>query len=342
MGDMFNTGVSVLLVVCAEGVGFVFDLSGEPLVSQATPTPTPSSPSLPSRPEMAAEASTSGGGSGSGPVVITPVAQFPLLTNVRCLWVADVDCDGRQEVVVGAADRSATVFRLERLLGPADGEWELRQVVQWNVNGEVGSVSHVDSHGGMPAVLVGQPGGRFLALPLSAWSSASEVYAPNQPSSAQRSRLETLIVGLSHADNSYVGVCTTDGAIRLHDLSAGELRWEIQVSHRLLSLTALDMTGSGADDLVVCAWDGMTYIMDPAFNVVRFDCSERVCAFAAGKFSLSAKGPPSLVLVYVTYSDKIKVYCDVALDSLELPGTNRTPSDRLAVLEAAFSSLLVP
>lgn len=43
------------------------------------------------------------------------------------------------------------------------------------------------------------------------------------------------------------------------------------------------MQGSGGDEIVVCAWDGMTYIIDQKRNVVKYHVGENVCAFLAGK-----------------------------------------------------------
>ena len=34
--------------------------------------------------------------------------------------------------------------------------------------------------------------------------------------------------------------------------------------------------------MIVCAWDGATYILDQSRNVVRYKFEENVCAFCAG------------------------------------------------------------
>ena len=43
-----------------------------------------------------------------------------------------------------------------------------------------------------------------------------------------------------------------------------------------------NLQGSGGDEIVGCAWDGMTYIVDQKRNVVKFNFGENVCAFCAG------------------------------------------------------------
>jgi len=45
----------------------------------------------------------------------------------------------------------------------------------------------------------------------------------------------------------------------------------------------LYLQGSGEDEIVVCAWDGMTYIVDQGRNVVRYQFEDNVLAFCAGK-----------------------------------------------------------
>ena len=46
--------------------------------------------------------------------------------------------------------------------------------------------------------------------------------------------------------------------------------------------THVTLQGSGEDEIVVCAWDGMTYIVDQRRNVVRYQFEENVSAFCAG------------------------------------------------------------
>ena len=45
---------------------------------------------------------------------------------------------------------------------------------------------------------------------------------------------------------------------------------------------SLVVQGSGSDEIVVCAWDGMTYIVDQQRNSVRFQFEQNVSAFTAG------------------------------------------------------------
>ena len=99
-------------------------------------------------------------------------------------------------------------------------------------------------------------------------------------------------------------VLSQKGCIRM--FSDEVKQWELQVDHSLFSIEKLDITvsspplpsppphslnrplclsppqGSGDDEIVACAWDGMTYVVDQKHNVVRYQFEENVSAFCAG------------------------------------------------------------
>ena len=54
-----------------------------------------------------------------------------------------------------------------------------------------------------------------------------------------------------------------------------------------MSITNLfSFSGEGREEIVVCALNGMTYIIDHARNVVKFPFQQDVLAFVAGEFSI--------------------------------------------------------
>ena len=57
--------------------------------------------------------------------------------------------------------------------------------------------------------------------------------------------------------------------------------------YNLLILHSLIFQCDGCDEVVFCAWDGQTYIVDHAQEVVRFQLGENAAAFTAGKFNIS-------------------------------------------------------
>ena len=47
--------------------------------------------------------------------------------------------------------------------------------------------------------------------------------------------------------------------------------WQVSVDRRLFALAAVDVTGDHVDELVACAWDGYTCVVDHAGNVVEYE-----------------------------------------------------------------------
>lgn len=90
------------------------------------------------------------------------------------------------------------------------------------------------------------------------------------------------------------------------------------VDHQVFALTKLDVTGNGADDIVACAWDGQTYILDQNKNVVRFQLDEAVQAFESGYYTLGNDELPVTCLVYVTFKNKVLLYYDIPLKEMVL------------------------
>lgn len=88
------------------------------------------------------------------------------------------------------------------------------------------------------------------------------------------------------------------------------------VDHQVFALTKLDVTGNGLDDIVVCSWDGQTYILDQEKNTVRFQLDEPVQAFHSGYYTIEHDEPAATCLVYVTFKNKIILYYDIPLKEM--------------------------
>lgn len=80
----------------------------------------------------------------------------------------------------------------------------------------------------------------------------------------------------------------------------------IQVDHQPFALEKLDVTGNGSDDIIVCSWDGQTYILDQEKNSVAFHLDEPVKAFCCGYYTVTPEVKPVPSLVYVTFWNKVK------------------------------------
>jgi len=110
-------------------------------------------------------------------------------------------------------------------------------------------------------------------------------------------------------------VCTLEGWLKLHDIKRGPM-WGIQVDHELFALGLVDVTQDGNEEVVACAWDGMTYFVEPKDQyLVKFKFDSPVCAFTAGLYSVeTGKAVPSLV--YVSSRSEIVIYYEVLLATL--------------------------
>ncbi|XP_066587927.1 KICSTOR complex protein ITFG2-like isoform X2 [Prorops nasuta] len=110
-------------------------------------------------------------------------------------------------------------------------------------------------------------------------------------------------------------LATLDGTIML--VKDDIILWAMQVDHQIFSLCQLDVTGDGSDEIVACAWDGQTYILDQQRNSVRFQFEESVRAFCTGNYNV-IPGTSTPCLVYNTFNNKIFIYYDVILPSMKI------------------------
>uniref|UniRef100_A0A2D4MGZ7 Integrin alpha FG-GAP repeat containing 2 n=1 Tax=Micrurus spixii TaxID=129469 RepID=A0A2D4MGZ7_9SAUR len=118
-----------------------------------------------------------------------------------------------------------------------------------------------------------------------------------------------------HKGLGLFALCTLDGTLKLME-GADKLLWSVQVDHQLFALEKLDVTGNGYEEVIACAWDGQTYIIDHNRTVARFQVDENVSAFCAGFYS--CKGDyNSPCLVYVSFNQKIYIYWDIQLERME-------------------------
>ncbi|XP_011343520.2 KICSTOR complex protein ITFG2 [Ooceraea biroi] len=114
-------------------------------------------------------------------------------------------------------------------------------------------------------------------------------------------------------------LATLDGTIML--VQDEIILWAMQVDHQIFALCRLDVTGDNSDEIIACAWDGQTYILDQQRRSVRFQFEEPVRAFCAGNYNVTP-GASSPSLVYNTFNNKIFLYYDVTLPSMTITPLN--------------------
>ncbi|XP_011693174.1 PREDICTED: integrin-alpha FG-GAP repeat-containing protein 2-like [Wasmannia auropunctata] len=114
-------------------------------------------------------------------------------------------------------------------------------------------------------------------------------------------------------------LATLDGTIML--VQDEIILWAMQVDHQIFALCRLDVTGDNSDEIIACAWDGQTYILDQQRHSVRFQFEEPVRAFCTGNYNV-IPGTSSPSLVYNTFNNKIVLYYDVTLPSMTITPLN--------------------
>ncbi|XP_015100409.1 KICSTOR complex protein ITFG2 isoform X2 [Vicugna pacos] len=291
-----------------------------------------------------------------------PVFKQHIPANTKVMLISDIDGDGRCELVVGYTDRVVRAFRWEDLGDSSEHlTGQLVSLKKWMLEGQVDSLSVTPGPLGAPELMVSQPGCAYAIL-LCTWNrdagpaptsegpaeGTRETPAPREVVLHQTSgrthnkNVSTHLIGNirrggGHSPESgasgLFALCTLDGTLKLME-EADKLLWSVQVDHQLFALEKLDVTGNGHEEVVACAWDGQTYIIDHNRTVVRFQVDENIRAFCAGLYACK-EGRNSPCLVYVTFNQKIYVYWEVQLERME-------STNLLKLLEAHpdFRSLL--
>nr|XP_031300175.1 KICSTOR complex protein ITFG2 isoform X2 [Camelus dromedarius] len=275
-----------------------------------------------------------------------PVFKQHIPANTKVMLISDIDGDGRCELVVGYTDRVVRAFRWEDLGDSTEHlTGQLVSLKKWMLEGQVDSLSVTPGPLGAPELMVSQPGCAYAIL-LCTWNrdagpaptseglaeGTRETPAPRDVVLHQTSgrthnkNVSTHLIGNIRRGGGHSTVpesgasglfalCTLDGTLKLME-EADRLLWSVQVDHQLFALEKLDVTGNGHEEVVACAWDGQTYIIDHNRTVVRFQVDENIRAFCAGLYACK-EGRNSPCLVYVTFNQKIYVYWEVQLERME-------------------------
>ncbi|XP_030660682.1 KICSTOR complex protein ITFG2 isoform X2 [Nomascus leucogenys] len=303
VGDVCNKGKNLLVAVSAEGWFHLFDLTPAKMLDA----------------------------SGHHETLIgeeqRPVFKQHIPANTKVMLISDIDGDGCRELVVGYTDRVVRAFRWEELgEGPEHLTGQLVSLKKWMLEGQVDSLSVTLGPLGLPELMVSQPGCAYAIL-LCTWkkdtgsSPASEGPTDgSRETPAVRDVVLHQTSGRIHNKNVSTHLIGNikQGTLKLMEEmeEADKLLWSVQVDHQLFALEKLDVTGNGHEEVVACAWDGQTYIIDHNRTVVRFQVDENIRAFCAGLYACKG-GHNSPCLVYVTFNQKIYVYWEVQLERME-------------------------
>ncbi|NXI37850.1 ITFG2 protein, partial [Galbula dea] len=317
VGDVCNKGKNLVVAVSAEGWFHLFDLTSS------------KHPDVSGHHELAATEEQK------------PVFKQHIPANTKVMLINDIDGDGKCELVVGYTDRVVRAFRWENSLETSDHvSGQLLLLKKWLLEGQVDSLCVNPGPDGSPELMVSQPGCGYAIL-LCTWDSEQQAMTEGIYSSATSSEapvrdvilhqtsgrihnknVSTHLIGSigrgcsgEKSGSGLFALCTLDGTLKLME-GADKLLWSVQVDHQLFALEKLDVTGNGCEEVIACAWDGQTYIIDHNRTVARFQADENVSAFCAGLYACKG-GSNSPCLVYVSFNQKIYIYWDVQLERME-------------------------
>lgn len=213
-------------------------------------------------------------------------------------------------------------------------------VKQFSLLGQIGSLAVCKTAEGLNQLIVSQPNGGYCILGqydqdngftenVSTPSSDSPI-SGNQDSyptfypitayndrSFQNHHINTEIIGGIKRQNKVTGViglCTHDGNFILLDNTyfSGKNPVKNSSKNHWFSMSKVDITDDGDDEIILCDLNGMTYIIDKERNVVSYNFNENIAAFCAGFYGNSP------CLCYVTLSGKLHLYYDVWIDAVKV------------------------
>ncbi|KAM6137091.1 KICSTOR complex protein ITFG2 isoform 2-T2 [Pterocles gutturalis] len=301
VGDVCNKGKNLVVVVSAEGWFHLFDLT----------SPASKHPDASGHYELATAEEQK------------PVFKQHIPANTKVMLISDIDGDGKCELVVGYTDRVVRAFRWEDSSENSDHvSGQLLLLKKWLLEGQVDSLSVNPGPDGSPEMMVSQPGCGYAIL-LCTWDSEQQATTEGRDHSvpSREAPIRDVILhqtsGRIHNKNvsTHLIGSISRGTLKLME-GADKLLWSVQVDHQLFALEKLDVTGNGHEEVIACAWDGQTYIIDHNRTVARFQADENVSAFCAGLYACKG-GNNSPCLVYVSFNQKIYIYWDVQLERME-------------------------
>nr|XP_050040935.1 KICSTOR complex protein ITFG2-like isoform X2 [Dermacentor andersoni]XP_054930483.1 KICSTOR complex protein ITFG2-like isoform X2 [Dermacentor andersoni]XP_054930484.1 KICSTOR complex protein ITFG2-like isoform X2 [Dermacentor andersoni] len=268
-----------------------------------------------------------------------------LPANTKMALLADINKDGKIELILGLTDRVVRTYQWSSLSeNGTEGQGKLVGLHKWEFANQVGNISLNNTPEGGLAILVAQPGGTYIKLDFGmskVSSSPTDTTASNGTAPEDGTLLMSVgpqhhKLGLSHMRNpnvssviagsirgttrakepvnSLMALATLDGTLMLVD-DGDNILWSLQVDHQLFALTKMDVVGDGREEVIACAWDGQTYIVNEERQAVRFQFDEAVCTFTAGNLTLSpGEALPSLV--YATFNNRIVVYYNITFTNM--------------------------
>uniref|UniRef100_UPI00358E0EF8 KICSTOR complex protein ITFG2 isoform X3 n=1 Tax=Myxine glutinosa TaxID=7769 RepID=UPI00358E0EF8 len=315
VGDVCNKGKDIIVCLSGEGWCYLFEL---PMIPGRAEVPGPA--------EGHTEKDTGN--------VMKPCFNQHTPANSKAILIGDVDGDGLCELVIGYTDNVVRAFRWQGNASKTSEE-QFVQVAKWILDGQVSNLTLNGRSSGPPELMASQPGCTYTTLLFQPApgqvgpatrdcdeSSFSQIYDILLHQTSCRSKVDSCILGNVTAGASFsqssapgmIALCSLDGSLKL--MEQEKQLWSLHVDNQMFAMGKVDITCDGSEEVVACAWDGQTYIIDRQGNVVRFQFDDNVCAFSAGLYAYKGN-VNSPCLVFATLSQRLFVYWNVQLKHME-------------------------
>jgi hypothetical protein len=280
--------------------------------------------------------------------MIFPSFSISIPNNAISLAIGDADNDGMNELIIGLHNCALHAFRLsKRSVSDESKDGDAASTDALNVQPVLARNPDVEGDNGTaqtnwnswPAVV----------LPAQTWSVSvlrgleqkhnclainmgflTLLFDPN--SQTLKNVSEGSLMGEDHEkivhscfvfrragfDHDLLMLYSADGKVRvLNSVDTSRVIWSCDLENTLMF--ASDLTVRGHHYLILCAWEGSTFLIDSCWKVYRFSLGETVLGFEPTIFQ-HEDGTSEVCFVYVTGDSQLRVMKDVRIPT---PGRPR-------------------
>ena len=279
--------------------------------------------------------------------------------NPMCALIADIDNDGLNEFIVALSDRVVRSYRAvyhgEDMKLVGIHKWEFSDQIgsislstSWDILNSASQSNGSDNGERIASkknVLVAQNGASYAKL--SCYDSLNDTIVLNdndsdteidqaiglkpdyknisvpplrnsQISSEIISDIETGSKESESENNKLTSIVTADGLLMIID-DEDNIRLQCQLDLKTFSLRKYDIDNDRREELVICNWNGETYLVNLDGRIVTCQFDQPVSAFEVGNYYL--KGYRMSCLVYATFTNSVYLFynidCSFTIDTSE-------------------------
>uniref|UniRef100_A0A5K4FAY0 Integrin-alpha FG-GAP repeat-containing protein 2 n=1 Tax=Schistosoma mansoni TaxID=6183 RepID=A0A5K4FAY0_SCHMA len=339
-GSIYKPDETWIIALCSDSHCYAFDACG--LV--------PESENISSKSKQKINAH---GSSKADQTVKTEVDTLKMVHHQELAYNAKDVCIFKEgEIAVAHSDRVVRLYswcsfkttddKSKILSNKISNLGEFILLIKWELAGQVNRIDTCLTQEYGLILIASQPSGGFAHLHRK-FEKYHDMVAPTltyyPPRISNSNNLETrtwLIGNVNHSNDTntiidskkisrLLCLCTADGHMRLVDPTIHNnsndndesIIWSIQVHTRseLFALCKMKLTKDDGDQLVVCSWDGTTYIFDINNNSLCFPLGRSCQAFIAGLYAIEP-GRNSPVLIYSTFDRNTLIYYNLCLNNI--------------------------